>query len=36
MTADESSQLAALEAEVAQLRRENQAWRSAHLVGPVV
>lgn len=35
MNADESLRLAALEAEVAQLRRENQAWRSAHLAGPV-
>lgn len=31
----ERQRLAALEAEVQQLRRENQAWRSAHLAGPV-
>ena len=35
MNADESLRLAALEAELTHLRRENQAWRSAHLAGPV-
>ncbi len=35
MSVEDLDRLAALEAEVACLRRENQAWRSAHLVGPV-
>ena len=35
LNADDLARLAALEVEVAQLRRENQAWRSAHLAGPV-
>lgn len=30
-----AARIAVLEAEVAQLRRENQGWRSAHLAGPV-
>lgn len=33
--ADDAQRIAALEAEIAQLRRENQGWRTAHLVGPV-
>ncbi len=33
--AADAQRIAALEAEVAQLRREIQGWRTAHLVGPV-
>ncbi len=33
--AHDAARIAALEAEVAQLRREIQGWRSAHLAGPV-
>lgn len=35
MSAADEDRLTALEAEIACLRRENQAWRSAHLAGPV-